>query len=63
MPRHLDHGYAVTSHTAEDLVEIEPVGKLHLKGFLKPVPAFNALRLQSTTACHGRPCDVRPEPP
>src|SRR5437867_205845 len=29
-----------------DLLEAEPVGDLHLKGFLKPVPAFNALRLK-----------------
>src|SRR2546428_483339 len=31
---------------ADALVEAEPVGDLHLKGFLKPVPAFNALRLK-----------------
>ena len=36
--------------TAEDLVEIEPVGELHLKGFLKPVPAFNVLRLKGENA-------------
>jgi len=35
--------------TADDLVEIEPVGELHLKGFLKPVPAFNVLRLKATS--------------
>jgi len=36
--------------TAEDLLEIEPIGELHLKGFLKPVPAFNVLRLKATSA-------------
>jgi class 3 adenylate cyclase len=25
----------------EHLVEVEPVGELRLKGFAKPVPAFN----------------------
>ena len=34
----------------EDLVEAEPVGDLHLKGFLKPVPAFNVLRLKKHQA-------------
>jgi len=29
----------------EDLVEVEPIGDLHLKGFHRPVPAFNVLRL------------------
>jgi adenylate cyclase len=29
----------------EDLVEVEPVGELQLKGLLKPVPAFNVVRL------------------
>ena len=33
---------------ADDLVEPEPVGDLHLKGFLKPVPAFNVLRLKGS---------------
>ncbi len=27
--------------SVEDLVEVEPVGELQLKGFLKPVPAYN----------------------
>ncbi len=31
--------------SVEDLVEIEPVGELQLKGFLKPVPAYNVIRL------------------
>jgi adenylate cyclase len=31
----------------EGLVELEEVGKLTLKGFLKPVPTFNALGLKS----------------
>ena len=31
--------------SVEDLAEIEPVGELLLKGFLKPVPAFNVIRL------------------
>jgi len=30
-----------------DLVEIEAVGDLVLKGFLKAVPAFNVVRLKS----------------
>ncbi|MBI3988551.1 MAG: response regulator, partial [candidate division NC10 bacterium] len=30
----------------EELVEVEPVGELPLKGFLKPVPAFNVVRLK-----------------
>ena len=34
---------------AEDLVEVEPVGELELKGFLKPVPAFNVVALRGTT--------------
>jgi adenylate cyclase len=32
----------------EDFVEVEPVGDLHLKGFHRPVPAFNVVRLKST---------------
>ena len=28
----------------EDLVEVEPIGDLHLKGFHRPVAAFNVLR-------------------
>ena len=31
----------------EDLAEVEPVGELLLKGFLKPVSAFNVIRLTS----------------
>jgi adenylate cyclase len=30
----------------EDLVEVEPVGELNLKGFLRPVTTFNVLRLR-----------------
>ncbi len=30
--------------TVEDLVEVEPVGDLALKGFHRPVPAYNVLR-------------------
>jgi class 3 adenylate cyclase len=30
----------------EDLVEIEPQGELQLKGFAKPVPAFNVIRFR-----------------
>jgi adenylate cyclase len=32
--------------TVEDLVECEPVGELMLKGFQRPVTAFNALRMR-----------------
>jgi hypothetical protein len=32
--------------TVEDLVEVEPVGELSLKGFLRPVTAFNVVRLK-----------------
>ena len=31
--------------SVEGLAEVEPVGELQLKGFLKPVPAFNVIRL------------------
>ena len=31
--------------SVEDLAETEPVGELLLKGFLKPVPAYNVIRL------------------
>jgi adenylate cyclase len=33
--------------TVEEFVEVEPIGELTLKGFLKPVTAFNVLRLKS----------------
>ena len=33
---------------AEDLIESEPVGPLTLKGFARPVPAFNVLALRVT---------------
>ncbi|HEU5283606.1 MAG TPA: response regulator [Burkholderiales bacterium] len=33
----------------EDLVETESVGELRLKGFLKPVPAFNVVRAKDGT--------------
>ena len=32
--------------TVEELVEVEPMGELALKGFLKPVPAFNLVGLK-----------------
>ncbi len=32
--------------TVEELAEAEPVGDLSLKGFLKPVPTFNVVRLR-----------------
>jgi adenylate cyclase len=32
----------------EDAVEAEPLGELPLKGFPRPVPAFNVLRLVSS---------------
>ena len=32
--------------SVEDLVEVEPVGELQLKGLLKPVPTFNLLGLK-----------------
>ncbi len=34
----------------EDLVEVEPLADLDLKGFLKPVSAFNVVTLRNTTA-------------
>jgi adenylate cyclase len=34
----------------EDLVEVEPVGDLHLKGFSRPVPTFNVLRVKGHQA-------------
>ena len=43
-------GQVLISHrmvgTVEDLVEVEPVGELSLKGFLRPVTAFNIVRLK-----------------
>jgi hypothetical protein len=30
----------------EDLVEVEPIGELSLKGFQRAVTAYNVLRLQ-----------------
>ena len=36
--------------TVEELVEVEPVGELRLKGFLKPVPAFNVVGLKESGA-------------
>jgi class 3 adenylate cyclase len=32
---------------AEDLIESEPVGPLNLKGFARPVPAFNVVALRA----------------
>jgi adenylate cyclase len=34
----------------EELVEVEPIGDLVLKGFLKPVAAFNVIGLKETSA-------------
>ncbi len=34
----------------EEIVEVEPVGDLHLKGFSKPVPAFNIVAVKNTRA-------------
>jgi hypothetical protein len=34
----------------EELVEVEPVGELALKGFLKPVAAFNVAGLKGRGA-------------
>jgi hypothetical protein len=31
----------------EELIELEEVGRLTLKGFLRPVPTFNALGLKT----------------
>jgi adenylate cyclase len=43
--------------TVEDLVEVEPVGELTLKGFLRPVTTFNVLRLREDAVTpEGRPC-------
>jgi adenylate cyclase len=33
--------------TVEELVEVEPVGELPLKGFLRPVTAYNVVRLKA----------------
>ncbi len=45
------HGQALISRrvlsSVEDIAEVEPVGELQLKGFLKPVTAFNILGLKS----------------
>jgi hypothetical protein len=32
--------------SVEELVEVEPVGELSLKGLLRPVAAFNLMRLR-----------------
>src|SRR3972149_11104378 len=34
--------------TVEELVEVEPVGELTLKGFARPIPTHNVLRLART---------------
>ena len=36
--------------SVEDLVEVEPVGELQLKGFLKPVLAYNVIRASASAA-------------
>jgi adenylate cyclase len=45
------HGQALISQrvlaSVEDLIEVEPVGELQLKGFLKPMAAFNVVGLKS----------------
>jgi hypothetical protein len=33
--------------SVEDMAEVEPVGALQLKGFLKPVPAYRLVGLKS----------------
>ncbi|MBI2467910.1 MAG: response regulator [Candidatus Rokubacteria bacterium] len=38
----------------EQLIEAEPVGELSLKGFLKPVPAFNIVGLRASRATQGQ---------
>jgi class 3 adenylate cyclase len=40
--------------SVEGLVEIEPVGELQLKGFLKPVPAYNVVRELAATRATGQ---------
>ena len=35
--------------TVENLIEVEPIGELSLKGFLKPVTTFNVLAFKGTT--------------
>lgn len=32
--------------TVEDVIEVEPIGELSLKGFPKPVTTFNVLRFK-----------------
>ncbi len=34
--------------SVEDLVEVEPLGELALRGFARPVTAFNVLRVRAT---------------
>ncbi len=34
--------------TVENLIDVEPIGELSLKGFLKPVTTFNVLRFKDT---------------
>jgi len=34
----------------EEIVELEPVGELTLKGIYKPVPAFNIRRLKANSS-------------
>src|SRR5437867_11511559 len=34
--------------SVEDLVEVEPLGELTLRGFARPVTAFNVLRVRAT---------------
>ncbi|HEY7377191.1 MAG TPA: response regulator, partial [Steroidobacteraceae bacterium] len=36
--------------SVEDLVEVEPMGELQLKGFHKPVPTYNVLRARKSAA-------------
>ena len=36
--------------TVEHLAEVEPVGELMLKGFLRPVTTFNVLRLRDPSS-------------
>jgi hypothetical protein len=34
--------------TVEDLIDVELIGELTLKGFLKPVTTYNVLRFKNT---------------
>lgn len=40
---------------AGEVMEVEPVGQLDLKGFLKPVPAFSVIGMKETGPSFGNP--------